>query len=312
MTAWFVAGLARHDRRRALPTRRRSASCTARITRSSASWPGSPISAARNGTWCRPRWCSSAIGLADWSRARRRAPRRAFPWCSARRPTSSPRSRCPACSSTCVKVLFGRARPRLIDEFGALSFRPVHLRLSQCQLPVRPFDHGRRDHRHTDGLVSALVAADHRARPVLRRDPDRRTGALSVRRRRRLSPRPRSSRSSWRAGWPGAACCSVRSRKNPSGGSRPAAQENRCRRDSSRAGNSAPRPVPANVACRSSGGVGPAKSFVLDQRPIMHFDAFRDRGRSARVGWGCIGSARDRWHRDMGGALHRKRCQGWS
>ena len=65
-----------------------------------------------------------AIGLADWSRATRAA-RRACRWCSDRRPTCSPRSRCPGLLVNVIKVLFGRARPRLIDQFGAHHFDPL-------------------------------------------------------------------------------------------------------------------------------------------------------------------------------------------
>ena len=192
--------------------------------RPSASWRGSPISAARNGIWCRRRWCSSRSAIADWSRGGARAKARlSFVFGQAAYVFASV-----ALSGlfvNVVKVLFGRARPRLIDQVGAYHFDPLTLRLSQCELPVRPLDHGRRDRRHPDRLVSALVAADHRARPVLRRDQGRGAGALSVRRGRRLSHRHVL------LDRPGALArqarrrLSLRARENPAGSGRPAGKK---------------------------------------------------------------------------------------
>ena len=162
-----------------------------------------------------------AVALADWSRGGARAKARlSFVFGQAAYVFSSV-----ALSGlfvNAIKVLFGRARPRLLDQVGAHYFDPLTLGYLNASFPS--------GHSTTVGaivgilidLVSALVAADRRAWPVLRRDPDRGPGALSVRRGRQALSSACSFRSAWRAGWPDAAWCSA-SRRGKSFRFRPAA-----------------------------------------------------------------------------------------
>ena len=219
-----------------------------------------------------------------------------------------------ALSGLFVNVIKMSARPgpAAADRPGRRAlFRPADLRLSQRQLSVRPCHHGRRDRRHIDGLVSALVAAVRRARPVLRRDADRR-------RRRIIRPTSSpafssacSSRSAWRAGWPGAACVFrfVPGKILPAAAG--ARQENPCRDDSTAAASNLPaiRGILSDSAKSPfhdrPAGVGPAKVIRLDQRPIlatsMHFVDSGQKSRMFGLGRACgsVVETRPDWRSGM-------------
>ena len=172
-----------------------------------------------------------AVGLADWSRGGARAKvRLSFVFGQAAYVFSSV-----ALSGllvNAVKVLFGRARPRLLDQVGAHYFDPLTFGYLNASFPS--------GHSTTVGAIAGILMVWFPRWSLLIVELGlffaatriAAAGALSVRRGRRLSRRRVLFDRAGALAGQARRRVPARSRENPSGRGRAARQENRCRRDS--------------------------------------------------------------------------------
>ena len=106
-----------------------------------------------------------------------------------------------------LKIVFGRARPRLIDQFGAHHFDPLTFGYLNASFPS--------GHATTVGAIVGILMVWYPRWSLLIVELGLFFAATRIAAEAHYPSDVvagfllgRSSRSAWRAGWPGAACCS--------------------------------------------------------------------------------------------------------